>query len=332
MVPSFLPATLILPKALGRLPAIGLLGGAIEEELDRLAAGLLGENRADFGPGSGAELAAEAAADVVHLHLDIGGGNLEIGRQSAGPSGDELRGGPGHHLVALPLNDEAVRFQAAVRDDRNAVGAIGDGFGILEGFFGIAGDFFAGRFAAGAGLAEVGFIDEVRHHFVIHLDLADGFARDFFGGGGHGGDFLAVPLEFCAGGGDHVDRFDAVHLLGGAGIDRGDAGMAVRAGEVGAVQQILHLEVRGVLGAAGGLLRTVEALEGLADDLAGLHRRPAIVRCVSHFSLPSYSWRLRGRPGGHPYRCRSGRGCRRVRASRLPWWGWGVRKGSPWWP
>ena len=158
MVPSFLPATLILPKALGRLPGDLLFGGAIEEELDRLAAGLLGEAGADFGPGSGAELAAEAAADVVHLDLDVGGGDFEVGRQGAGPAGDELGGGPGHYLVALPLNDVAVGFEAAVGDDGDAVGAIGDGFGLLEGFLGIAGDFFAGRFAAGAGLAEVGFV------------------------------------------------------------------------------------------------------------------------------------------------------------------------------
>ena len=219
-----------------------------------------------------------------------------------------------------------------MRDHRNAVGAVGDGLGILHGFLGIAGDFLAGGLAARSGLAEVGFVDEVRHHFVFDLDLADGFARDFLGGGGHRGHFLAVPLEFLAGLGDHVDGFDAVHLLRRAGIDGGDAGMAVRAGEVGPVQQVLHLEIGGVLGAAGGFLGTVEALEGLTDDLAGLHRRPAIVGCVSHFSLPSYSWRLRGRPGGRPCRCRSGRGCRRARSSRRPWWGWGVRRGSPWWP
>ena len=66
-----------------------------------------------------------------------------------------------------------------------------DRFGFLERLFGIAGDLLAGRFGARAGLAEVLFVDQVRHHFVLDLDLADGFARDFFGGGGHGGHFRA---------------------------------------------------------------------------------------------------------------------------------------------
>src|SRR5207302_639241 len=56
----------------------GLLGSPVQEDLDRLAAGLLREDRAHFGPCAGCELATEAAADVIHLHFDIGGGNLEV--------------------------------------------------------------------------------------------------------------------------------------------------------------------------------------------------------------------------------------------------------------
>src|ERR1019366_4196382 len=295
MVPSFVPAILILPKALGRLPAI--------------------------------------CCSVARSRKILTGFPPAFwGSRGAGPTGDELGGRPGHSLVALPLDHAAVGFQAAVGDHRDAVYAVGDGLGILHSFFGIAGDFFAGGLAARTGLGEVGFVDEVRHHFVLDLDLADGFAGHFLGGGGYGGHFLAVPLEFLAGLGDDEDGLDAVHLLRRAGIDRGDAGVAVRAGEVHREQHVLHLEVRGVLGAPRGFLRAVQALEGLTDDLAGFHRRPVVVGCVSHFSLPSYSWRLRGRPGGRPCKCRSGRGCRRARSSRRPWWGWGVRRGSPWWP
>ena len=104
MVPSFLPATLILPKAQGRLPAISCSVARSRKSLTGLPPAFCERRRADFGPGSGAELAAEAAADVVHLDLDIGGGDLEVGRQGAGPSGDELGGGPRHYLIALPLN------------------------------------------------------------------------------------------------------------------------------------------------------------------------------------------------------------------------------------
>src|ERR1019366_5463690 len=141
-------------------------GGAIEEDLDRFTACLLGEQGADFGPRSGAELAAETAADVIHLDLDIGGGDFEVGGQDTRPTGDELGGRPGHYLVALPLDHAAVGFQAAVGDDGDAVYAFGDGLGILHGFFGIAGDFLAGGLAAGSGLAQVGFVDEVGQDFI----------------------------------------------------------------------------------------------------------------------------------------------------------------------
>src|ERR1019366_9519746 len=183
-------------------------GGAIEEDLDRLAAGPLGEQGTDFGPCSGAELTAEAAADVVHLDLDIGGRYFEVGGQDTGPTGDELGGRPGHYLVALPLDDAAMGFQAAVGDDRNAVDAFGDGLGILDGFFGIAGDFLAGGFAVGSGLAQVGFVDEVGQDLVGDLDLADGFAGGFLGGGSHGGHFLAVRLKLLASLGGDQDGFD----------------------------------------------------------------------------------------------------------------------------
>src|ERR1035441_9842590 len=88
-----LAGDLDLAEGAGTIAADQQLRAAIEEDLDRLAARLLREPGADFGPRSGAELAAEAAADVIHLHLDIGGGDLQVGGQRARPSGDELGGG-----------------------------------------------------------------------------------------------------------------------------------------------------------------------------------------------------------------------------------------------
>ena len=60
-----------------------LLRSPIQENLDRLAARLLREDRADLGPGAGRELAAESAADVIHLHFDVGGWNLHCCRSGA---------------------------------------------------------------------------------------------------------------------------------------------------------------------------------------------------------------------------------------------------------
>ena len=93
--------------------------------------------------------------------------------------------------------------------------------------------------------AEIGFVDEVRQHFVIDLDLADGVARDFFGGRGHRGDFLSVPLDFRAGVGDHVDGRHAVASFPPRWYRcEVTLGVRVRAGQVGAVQQILQASDR----------------------------------------------------------------------------------------
>ena len=61
-------------------------------------------------------------------------------------------------LVASPLHDAAVRFQAAVGDDGDAVDPFDDRVGFLEGLVGIAGDLFAGGLGTAAGLGADRFL------------------------------------------------------------------------------------------------------------------------------------------------------------------------------
>ena len=229
MVPSFLPAMLDLAVGGGAVAGDHQFGVALQEQLHGASAGLLGEPGGHLAPGVGAELAAEAAADVVHLDLDVGGGHLDVGRKLVGPGGDVLRGGPGIDVVALPLDHCAVRFQAAVGDDGDAVLAFGDHFGVLESLVGIADHLLAALLGAAGGLAEVVILDQVGQDFVFDLDFAGGLRAACSGGGGHGGDFPALPLDFGARGSGHVHGLHAGHLLGFAGVDAGDAGMGVRA-------------------------------------------------------------------------------------------------------
>ena len=78
--------------------------------------------------------------------------------------GDVLRGRPVVHRIAVPLDDLAVRLEAAVSDDGNGVVAFGyHDAGGLEGLVGIAGDLLAGGFGAFAGGFQVALIDQVIH-------------------------------------------------------------------------------------------------------------------------------------------------------------------------
>ena len=83
MVPSFLAPTLILPNAEGRLPAMVSSVRAVQKQLHRLAAALLREEGAHRTPGVGRELAAEPAAHVIHVRVDLGRlRHLDIGARS----------------------------------------------------------------------------------------------------------------------------------------------------------------------------------------------------------------------------------------------------------
>ena len=184
-----------------------LFGGAVEEQLHRTAAGLLRKAGAHLAPGIRREFAAESAADVVLLDVDIGDRHFEVRRQRAGIVRDILRGGPHVDLVALPLDDLPMRLQAAVGNDWDAVLPLGDRFGLLESLVRIAHQFLAGRFGARPGLAQVVFLDQVRQHFILHLDLAHGVAGDLFGGGRHGRNFRALPLDLGPRGGTTCTAF-----------------------------------------------------------------------------------------------------------------------------
>ncbi len=120
--PSLLAPTLTRANADGRAAGDFEFGAAFEHHLYRRATGLLGKLRGDDAPAIGTELAAESAADVLLPHVNVGRGHAERLRHLAGHSGDVLRRDLHFDvIVCAPGGDSTVRFEAAVRDDRNAV-------------------------------------------------------------------------------------------------------------------------------------------------------------------------------------------------------------------
>src|SRR4051794_23973457 len=86
------------------------------------------------------ELAAKAAAHVVHLDVYIVRLDLERASHLISDGGHALCGWPIFDFVTLPRDHGPVRFQAAVSDDGDAVSAFGDDLGFFETGLGIAGD------------------------------------------------------------------------------------------------------------------------------------------------------------------------------------------------
>ena len=208
IVPSFLPPTLIFEYADGRLPGDHLLGRAIQEQLHRACRRPSCESsRADDRPGIRIELAAEAAADVVHLDFDVVGGHLQRwAPESPAYAGTFWVEGqtmiwspilgsvPGCHWITWPCGS-----RQRVVDHRNAVLPFGDGLGFLERLVGVALTLLAALLGRALRPCQVVVVHEVRQHFVIDLDLAGGLARDLFGGGRNGGDFPSLLLDLGPG-------------------------------------------------------------------------------------------------------------------------------------
>src|SRR5262245_53578948 len=98
------------------------LGVTLQHHAYRLAVCLLRYLRRVGAPAVDAELAAEASAYVVLMHMHVGCGNLERLRVLCGQSGDILGGDVGEQMIAVsPLGNGAVAFQAAMSDHRSAI-------------------------------------------------------------------------------------------------------------------------------------------------------------------------------------------------------------------
>ena len=80
-------------------------------------------------------------------------------------------------LSPFHCDDLSVRFQAAVRDDRDAVVPSDTTSASLKACVGVAGDLLAGWLGAASRPCDRSSSrDHVRQHFVIDLDRADGVA------------------------------------------------------------------------------------------------------------------------------------------------------------
>ena len=191
IVPSFLPPTLILRIRRG---PVARRSSARSRGPGRACTGVppafLRKLGAHDRPGVRAELAAEAAADVIHLHFDVGGGDLQVGcqRRRRMPEtfcvdGQTMIWSPLPSAPCrTPLDDLAVRLQAAVVITGMPYCPSETASASWNALSGSPVTRSPACLRARSGLRQVVVLHEVRQHFVIHLDLAGGFARDLFGG------------------------------------------------------------------------------------------------------------------------------------------------------
>ena len=101
----------------------------------------------------------------------------------------------------------------------------------------------------------------MRQDFVINFDGSGGVAGLKLVFGGYHGHFRSGPLNFGPGFGDDADTRHPRHLLGGAGVDTADLRVRVRAGQHDRVEKSLRVHVGRILGAAAGLVDTVQAVD-----------------------------------------------------------------------
>ena len=278
---------------------------AAHHQLDRTA-GLLaqaGGNRFEVHRG----LPAEAAADLGRRDLDPAG--LPAEHRSGDRTNHEvaLRRSPHVGLaVGAGVDDTGMRLDVALVDVSAVEFAFDHDVGCRHGGVGVAslegrvgGDvrwirwadellvvLLVGEWrAVGHGLVDA---EHDRQELVLDLDRGGCGLRLRLGGGGNGGDRMAVVQHRAAG--QHIDRHVVVrvgdverrevvtgdhglharHRLGLRGVDRHDVGVGVRRPQVRRVQLARQVEVGCEAGLAHDLVVAVVTDRTGADPLVGL--------------------------------------------------------------
>ena len=212
---------------------------------------------------------------MLAIHVEFVLINAERLAEVVGVARDVLRGRPDEHFALLEFHDLAVRSQAAMRDNRDAVFAFDHLVGFPERLGHVAG-FSCGGFVLG----QLGMVvlDLMREDFVFDFDSADSFRGDLLRFGGDGGDDGADVLEFAA----HdivvfVRRLHAGHRFRRAQVNRGDFRASVRRPENFRPQQAGAIDVVGILRRACGLERAINAADAFADVRTFFGDGPSVV-------------------------------------------------------
>src|SRR6185437_1955534 len=174
-------------------------GLAIEHHLYRLAAGFLRELRRCDPPWIKAKLAAEAAADMVLMHVNVRGRKVDGLAELFCDAGHILSGDVHEQMIGVrPLGDAAVRLQAAVRDYRSSVIALVNHFRLLERTGWIAARLFQRNLVPLAllGFRKIRFLlveYQMGKLLVFDFDRAHGIASCRLIDSGHGYDVSSSP-------------------------------------------------------------------------------------------------------------------------------------------
>src|SRR5262249_61604777 len=155
------------------------------------------------------KLAAEPAADMVHMNLDVSRRHPQRSAHLAGdPRHILCRRVDEQVLLVCPFGDLAVGFQAAMSYHRYTVVALDYRGGFPERLIRVAVALLSGRLGPTAGADRVRVNDKVRHLLVFNL-----YRQRRFGGRRlvHRGQrhyLIACPMNLAPGTLYYLDRFD----------------------------------------------------------------------------------------------------------------------------
>ncbi len=282
---------------------------AAVNELDRAPA-LAGEEGTDHGGIVVTGLAAETSANLGLDHAHLGFGEPERGGVAAACEKGGLRVAPHCDAVVVPFCDAADGLERCVPLARGFPGALDDEVGCLEAGFHIATleaevvRNVAGRVVVnqrGAGGERLVEREHGGQHFVLDHDLVHGRACRFRIQRGDRSHLIAdvadfpdrerievrtegAPFAFRRVGAG-CDCFHAGHGRGGAGIDREDASVRVRAPQHRRVQHSGKMQVGDVLRRASDLRNGVGARNVLADDEEAAGGRHPGIQMLHAFPL-----------------------------------------------
>src|SRR5216684_2228695 len=130
-------------------------------------------------------------------------------------------------MVSIPCRDLSVRFEAAMRDYRNAVMAFVDDICRLKTFVGVAAGLLRRGFRVVTGLCWVSIAHKVGLLLIVNTDRAGSVARLLFGFRRERENFLAGPEDVLARLEHDLYGLHTGHSFRGGSVNGLDSGLGI---------------------------------------------------------------------------------------------------------
>src|SRR5437899_6040976 len=233
---------------------------AVEHQFDR-SPGLFGQHRAGDTPSVVVEFRSKTAAHVLAFDMNFVLRDANFIAKAVGIAGDILSRRPDVEFAILDIGDLAVRFQAAMRDDGNAIESThSNGVTVTERGFHVPG-FSVARLVLGQSWISID--DLMLLLIVLDFHQPRGLSCNLLRFGSDCRDQLAHVLNLCL-----VVLPDSLHTgqrFSRAGIDVRNLRLRVRRGHQFCPEHPWAIDVVRVFCGAGCLERRINTRNPLAD-------------------------------------------------------------------